>query len=161
MIVHFFSLPSIFITIGSSKTILIFNIFFILPTSIVIVNGGSVEFFVILPTSIFSVCCSVEFFIVLPAYIFSVCCSSVEFFIILPASIFSVCSSVEFFIVLPALFVMDLFVLSPIIFMFFKIFIGFLPFLVIVLSPNVTIFLSLENKLVYFCTYCTYNPHSK
>ena len=134
MIVHFFSLPSIVITIGSSKTILIFKIFLILPTSIVIVNGGSVEFFVILPTSIFSVC------------------GSVEFFIILPASIFSVCSSVEFFIVLPALFVMDLFVLSPNIFMFFKIFIGFLPLLVIVLSPTIAIFLGLENKLVYFCT---------
>ena len=134
MIVHFFSLPSIVITIGSSKTILIFKIFLILPTSIVIVNGGSVEFFVILPASIFSVC------------------SSVEFFIILPASIFSVCSSVEFFIVLPALFVMDLFVLSPNIFMFFKIFIGFLPLLVIVLSPTIAIFLGLENKLVYFCT---------
>ena len=151
MIVHFFSLPSIVITIGSSKTILIFKIFLILPTSIVIVNGGSVEFFVILPTSIFSVCGSVEFFIILPASIFSVC-SSVEFFIILPASIFSVCSSVEFFIVLPALFVMDLFVLSPNIFMFFKIFIGFLPLLVIVLSPTIAIFLGLENKLVYFCT---------
>ena len=134
MIVHFFSLPSIVITIGSSKTILIFKIFLILPTSIVIVNGGSVEFFVILPTSIFSVC------------------GSVEFFIILPASIFSVCSSVEFFIVLPALFVMDLFVLSPNIFMFFKIFIGFLPLLFIVLSPTIAIFLGLENKLVYFCT---------
>ena len=156
MIVHFFSLPSIFITIGSSKTILIFNIFLILPTSIV--NGGSVEFFVILPTSIFSVCGSVEFFIILPASIFSVC-SSVEFFIVLPASIFSVCSSVEFFIVLPALFVMDLFVLSPTIFMFFKIFIGFLPLLVIVLSPNIAIFLSLENKLDFFFTYCTYNSH--
>ena len=136
MIVHFYSLPSIFITIGSSKTILIFNIFLILPTSIV--NGGSVEFFVILPTSIFSVC------------------GSVEFFIILPASTFSVCSSVEFFIVLPALFVMDLFVLSPTIFMFFKIFIGFLPLLVIVLSPNIAIFLSLENKLEFFFTYCMY-----